>query len=132
MLYVLHSDLLESSLCAVIEQCCLWSHHSCVAQNYHCLITHSDERSDSCTINSDNNNDVITEVSAEEEDSRENLIREENEDRKDREEDRILFSSLKEVEEEDESVLISREIYWDNNTDDELIDKLYKYLLAII
>ena len=132
MSHVLHSDSLKSHLCAVVEQCCLWSHHSYVVQSYHCLITHSDRKSGGCAIDSDNNNDVITEVSAEEEDSRENLVREEDEGREDREEDRVLLSSLKEAEREDESVLISEEICWDDSTDDESINKLYKYLLAII
>ena len=100
--------------------------------DYHCLITHSDEKSSDCIINSDNNNDVITEVSAEEEDSRENLIREENKDREDKEEDRVLLSNLKEAEREDKSVFISREICWDNSIDNRSINKLYKYLLAII
>ena len=132
MLYILHSDSLKSSLCAVVEQCCLWSHCSCIVWDYHCLITHSDRKSSDCIINSDNNDDVITEVDTEEEDSRENLIREEDKDRENREEDRILLSSLKEGREEDKSVLISRETHWDDNISDELIDELYKYLLVTI
>ena len=132
MSYILHSDSLKSYLCAVIEQCCFWSHCSYVAQSYHCLITYSDRKSSDCTINRDNNDDVITEISTEEEDDREDLIREESKDREDREEDRVLFSSLKEAEREDKSVLISRETHWDNSTDNESIDELYKHLLAII
>ena len=131
MLYILHSNLLKSFSYAVIEQCCLWFHHSYVIQSYHCLITYSDRKSSDCTINSDNNNNVVTEVSAEEEDSEEDLIREEDEDREDREEDRVLFSSLKEAEREDKSVLISRETHWDDSVSDESIDELYKYLLAL-
>ena len=98
--------------------------------DYHCLITHSDEKNSGCIINRDDNDDVIVRVSAEEGDSREDLSREGDEDREDREEDRVLFSSLKEAEREDESVFINREICWGNNTDDELIDELYKHLLA--
>ena len=132
MSYILHSDSLESCSYAVVEQCCLWSHHSYVAQNYHCLITHSDRKSSDCAIDRDNNNDIITEVSAKEEDSRENLTEEKSEDREDREEDRILLSSLKEAEREEKSVFISEKTHWDNNTDSESIDELYKHLLAII
>ena len=132
MSYVLHSDSLESYLCTVIKQCCLWSHHSHIMQSYHCLITHSDRKSSDCTINRNNNNDVVTEVDIREEDSRENLIREESKDREDREEDRVLLSSLKETEREDKSILISRETHWDDSIDDELINELYKYLLTTI
>ena len=127
-----HNDSLESSLYAVVEQCCLWSHCFCVAQNYHCLITHSDRKSSDCIINRNDNDDVIIRVDIREEDSRENLIKEEDEDREDREEDRVLLSSLKEAEREDKSVLISRKICWDNSVSDESINKLYQYLLAII
>ena len=132
MSYILYSDFLESSLCAVVKQCCFWSYCSCITQSYHCLITYSDRKSSDCIINSDNNNDVIVRVNTEEVNSREDLTEEEDKDRENREEDRILFSSLKEAEREDKSVLISEKICWDNNTDNELIDKLYKYLLAII
>ena len=132
MSHILHSDLLKSCLHAVVEQHCLWSHHSCVVWDYHCLITHSDEKNSGCIINRDDNDDVIVRVSAEEGDSREDLSREGDEDREDREEDRVLFSSLKEAEREDKSVLISRETHWDNSTDNESIDELYKHLLAII
>ena len=132
MLYILYSDSLESSLCTVIEQCCLWSYHFYIIQSYHCLIIYSDRKSSSCIINRDNNDNVITEVDAEEEDSREDLIREEDKDREDREEDKVLLSSLKKAEREDKSVFISRKIHWDDSIDNESIDELYKYLLAII
>ena len=38
---------------------------------------------------------------------------------------------MKEAEKEDENVLINKETHWDDSADDELIDKLYKYLLAL-
>ena len=131
MLYVLCSDLLKSCLCAVIKQCCLWSHCFCVIQSYHCLITHSDRKNDDCTINRDNNDNVIIRVSTEEGDSREDLTEEEDEDREDEEEDEILSDNLKEAEREDESVFIDKKTHWDNSAGDKLIDKLYKYLLAL-
>ena len=81
-------------------------------------------------INRDNDNDVIIRVSTEEGDSREDLTEEEDKDREDEEEDRVLLSSLKGAEEEDESVPINEETCWDNSAGDESIDELYKYLLA--
>ena len=81
-------------------------------QNYHCLITHSDGKNGSHTIDRDNDDDVVTEVSTEEEeDSEEDLIREGDEGREGRGEDRVLSSSLKEAGEGDESVLINRKIH---------------------
>ena len=125
MLYILCNNSLKSFLCAVIEKCCFWSHHSCIMWDCDYLIIHNNRKNDSYIINSDNNDDVITEVSIrEEENSEENLIRKKNKDRKNKEKNEILSDNLKEAEKEENIIFINRKICWDNSVSDKLINWL--------
>ena len=80
-------------------------------QSCDCLIIYSDRKSSDCIINSDNNNDVVAEISIrEKENSKDNITEKKNENRRNKEKDKILSDNLKETEEEENIIFINREI----------------------